>query len=418
MPEKGVLNNKEQLKTHYDAVIIGGGIQGAGCAQALAARGFSALLIEKSNVGKATSSRSSKLIHGGLRYLETYQFSLVKKSIAERSTLQNIAPSLVESRKFYLPVYKKQRLKRWQLAVGLFLYSALGGFKSEARFTRVPKSEWTQLDGIKQHGLIDVFQYWDGQTDDFLLTQAVIRSAVSLGCDVMEETAFEKATLNNEQQVCVKANHQEQDINLSCKVIINAAGPWVDRIQSAIDFAPKGPAVDLVQGSHIEFDAPLGEGIFYVESPDDQRAVFIMPWHGGVLVGTTEKKFQGDPAHCEPGDDEIEYLKKTLFHYFPDYKGQYTQAWAGLRVLPRNEPAADQSAVKSLTRPFSKQARDTILFENDSQQPRAIGLYGGKLTAYRVTAKLVADLAEKTLGPAKIKANTANIPLVSDHKAM
>ncbi|MFB1001193.1 MAG: FAD-dependent oxidoreductase, partial [Pseudomonadales bacterium] len=124
MPAKGVFNNKEQLKTHYDAVIIGGGIQGAGCAQALAARGFSALLIEKSNVGTATSSRSSKLIHGGLRYLETYQFSLVKKSIAERTTLQNIAPSLVESRKFYLPVYKKQRLKRWQLAIGLFLYSA------------------------------------------------------------------------------------------------------------------------------------------------------------------------------------------------------------------------------------------------------------------------------------------------------
>ena len=423
MPAKGVLNNKEQLKAHYDAVIIGGGIQGAGCAQALVARGFSALLIEKSNVGTATSSRSSKLIHGGLRYLETYQFSLVKKSIAERSTLQNIAPSLVESRKFYLPVYKKQRLKRWQLAVGLFLYSALGGFKAEARFTRVPKAEWGKLgciqeQGIKQQGLVDVFQYWDGQTDDFLLTQAVIRSAVSMGCDVMEETAFEKASMNSDQQVCVSAIHQEQSFDVSCKVIINAAGPWIDRIQAAIDFAPQGPTVDLVQGSHIEFDAPLGEGIFYVESPDDQRAVFIMPWHGGVLVGTTEKKFQGDPANCEPGDDEIEYLKKTLFHYFPDYKGQYTKAWAGLRVLPSNEPTGEQSAVQNLTRPFSRQARDTILFESDPKQPRAIGLYGGKLTAYRVTAKLVADLAEKTLGPAKIKANTANIPLPSASKAM
>ena len=143
-----------------------------------------------------------------------------------------------------------------------------------------------------------------------------------------------------------------------------------------------------------------------------------MPWHGGVLVGTTEKQFQGDPAHCEAGDDEIEYLKKTLFHYFPDYKGQYTKAWAGLRVLPRNESTGNQSAVQNLTRPFSKQARDTILFENDPKQPRAIGLYGGKLTAYRVTAKLVADLAEKTLGPAKIKANTANIPLSSASEAM
>jgi len=234
----------------------------------------------------------------------------------------------------------------------------------------------------------------------------------------MEETAFEKASMNSDQQVCVSAIHQEQSFDVSCKVIINAAGPWIDRIQAAIDFAPQGPTVDLVQGSHIEFDAPLGEGIFYVESPDDQRAVFIMPWHGGVLVGTTEKKFQGDPANCEPGDDEIEYLKKTLFHYFPDYKGQYTKAWAGLRVLPSNEPTGEQSAVQNLTRPFSRQARDTILFESDPKQPRAIGLYGGKLTAYRVTAKLVADLAEKTLGPAKIKANTANIPLPSASKAM
>ena len=416
MPAKGAHNNKAQLKTHYDAVIIGGGIQGAGCAQALVARGFSALLIEKSNVGTGTSSRSSKLIHGGLRYLETYQFSLVKKSIAERSTLQDIAPSLVESRKFYLPVYKKQRLKRWQLAIGLFLYSALGGFKSEARFTRVPKSEWSQLgcinqQGIKQKGLVDVFQYWDGQTDDFLLTQAVIRSAVSLGCDVMEDTAFKQATLDDQQHVCVEALHQQQSLNVSCKVIINAGGPWIDRIQSDIRFAPQGPAIDLVQGSHIEFDAPLGEGIFYVESPDDQRAVFIMPWQDGVLVGTTEKKYQGDPVNCQAGDDEIEYLKKTLFHYFPDYQGQFVKAWAGLRVLPKSEPVNPQSAVKSLARPFSKQARDTILFEDNSQKPRAIGLYGGKLTAYRVTAKLVADLAEKTLGPATIKADTAHIPL-------
>lgn len=418
MPAKGVHNNKDQLKAHYDTVVVGGGIQGAGCAQALAARGFSVLLIEKSNVGTGTSSRSSKLIHGGLRYLETYQFSLVKKSIAERSTLQDIAPTLVKSRKFYLPVYKEQRLKRWQLAIGLFLYSALGGFKSEARFNRIPQSKWSQLDGIRQQGLVDVFQYWDGQTDDLLLTEAVIHSAVSLGCDVMEETSFTQATLDSNQQIHVEAEHAQKAFKTSCKMIINAAGPWVDRIQSAIDFSPPGPAIDLVQGSHIEYDAPLGEDIFYVESPDDQRAVFIMPWQGGVLVGTTEKQHQGDPANCRAGEDEIAYLKKTLFHYFPDYQGQYVKAWAGLRVLPKTKHLGHHSGIKSLTRPFSRQARDTILFEDNPRQPRAIGLYGGKLTAYRVTAKLVADLAEKTLGSAPIKADTASIPLSSPTKAM
>ena len=175
------------MKTHYDAVIIGGGIQGVGCAQALAANGYSVLLLEKSSLGAGTSSRSSKLIHGGLRYLETGQFSLVRKSLHERMLLAQLAPDLVKHHHFYIPVYRNWRLKPWKLTIGLLLYALLGNFSRSARFNRLPKDRWQLLDGLRQDKLIAVFRYSDAQTDDLRLTQAVAESAQSLGAMILEQ---------------------------------------------------------------------------------------------------------------------------------------------------------------------------------------------------------------------------------------
>ncbi|NNL56559.1 MAG: FAD-dependent oxidoreductase, partial [Pseudomonadales bacterium] len=165
----------------YDAVIIGGGIQGTGCAQALAARGFSVLLLEQNKLASGTSSRSSKLIHGGLRYLETAQFSLVRKSLNERALLCELAPGLVELKDFYLPVYRSSRVGRLKMAAGLGLYSMLGNFRKDARFCVVPKSEWDSLQGLKLDDLVCVYRYHDAQTDDQQLTRAVAHSAQKLG---------------------------------------------------------------------------------------------------------------------------------------------------------------------------------------------------------------------------------------------
>lgn len=393
----------------YDAVVIGGGIQGAGCAQALAAKGFGVLLLERHSVGSGTSSRSSKLIHGGLRYLETGQFSLVRKSLKERSLLQQLAPDLVELRKFYLPVYRSQRLKQWQLAAGLSLYSLLGGLSIDTRFHKLSKAQYTALNGLRQDKLLGIYQYYDAQTDDLKLTQAVIRSAQTLGCIVSENSLFLSARQNSDGSISVAYQDPSDQTGsmpttINTKLLINASGPWVAETQKNINFAPGGPAISLVQGAHIELDQQLGENIFYVESPIDQRAVFIMPWRGRTLVGTTETQHTGDPGSCEPHPEEINYLEQTLRHYFPDYGGTLADSWAGLRVLPQPDTTHP-------LRPFSSQARDTIIHVDSNNRPTVIALYGGKLTAYRVTAEAVCKLALPTLGPALHNGDTATIAL-------
>src|ERR1700690_1042783 len=153
----------------YDVVIVGGGIHGAGVLQAAAAAGHSALLVERLGLASGTSSRSSKLIHGGLRYLETGRFALVRESLRERAILLRIAAELVELKSFFIPVYRDTRRRPWQLKVGLWMYALLGGFDASTRFGTVARSEWSSLDGLEAHGLEAVVRYHDAQTDDALL---------------------------------------------------------------------------------------------------------------------------------------------------------------------------------------------------------------------------------------------------------
>ena len=392
-----------------DVLIIGGGIHGAGCAQALASRGYSTILIESGQIGHGTSSRSSKLIHGGLRYIETGQFSLVRKSLRERAILEKIAPDLIHSRQFLLPIYRHNRLKRWQLILALSIYSLLGGLNKNTRFKRLSKIEQNNLAGLKKDGLIAVYQYWDAQTNDLALTQAVIHSAKQYDCQVLEQTAFIKARQLTSKTLQVQARQNQQTVNIDCQLLVNASGPWIEKVQAQIDFAKSGPEINLVQGTHLEYDQAISDDIFYLESPDDHRPVFIMPWQGGTLIGTTEVQHRGNPANSQPTEAEIDYLKKILFHYFPAYQGHFVQAWSGLRVLPKQPQ-------KTSVRRFAKQARETVLHVDNSYSPQVISIFGGKLTAYRATAKSVADLAAKRLGRAKNLADTSIIPLQSTHK--
>ena len=163
----------------FDVIVIGGGIHGAGVLQAAAAAGYSALLIEKSALASGTSSRSSKLIHGGLRYLESGQFALVRESLHERAVHLRIAPDLVELKPFFIPVYGQTRRRPWQLKLGLWIYALLGGFDASTRFGSVPRREWSELDGLETRGLDAVIRYYDAQTDDAQLTRAVVESARS-----------------------------------------------------------------------------------------------------------------------------------------------------------------------------------------------------------------------------------------------
>src|SRR6185436_2868679 len=182
---------------NYDLLIIGAGIHVVGVAQAAAAAGYSVLLLEKTALAAGTSSRSSKLIHGGLRYLESGQLRLVRETLHERATLLRIAAELVRLVPFYIPIYRKTRRRPWEITIGLALYAALGGFSPASRFTRLPRHDWPTLDGIDTHELECVFRYYDAQTDDAALTRAVMRSAQSLGAELQMPAEFVAASRND-----------------------------------------------------------------------------------------------------------------------------------------------------------------------------------------------------------------------------
>ncbi|MDH5649783.1 MAG: glycerol-3-phosphate dehydrogenase/oxidase [Gammaproteobacteria bacterium] len=384
----------------YDMVVIGGGIHGAGVAQAGAAAGYKVLLLEKTGLAHATSSRSSKLIHGGLRYLESWQLDLVRESLKEREILLRIAPNLVQLKPFYIPVYRETTRRPWKIRAGLSLYSLLGNFSVNSRFHKLSKSEWALLDGLRMQGLRAVYRYWDGQTDDIKLTNAVMGSALSLGATLKCPASFISASYSNNQ---FEIHYQDAggDKQCSARSLINAAGPWANTILSQIKPDTDYLNIDLVQGTHIILDQTPGDGIFYLESPKDQRAIFVMPWQGKTLVGTTETHYQGDPDNIQPLENEISYLLDTVGKYFPMYQRKIIGSFAGLRVLPVGEG------------PAFHRPRETTL-HTDTKLPGLVTIYGGKLTGYRATAQKAVTLARTVLPAQKIRADTATLSLSSD----
>jgi glycerol-3-phosphate dehydrogenase len=388
-----------------DVAVIGAGIHGAGVAQAAAAAGHSVLLLEQSAIAAGSSSRSSKLIHGGLRYLETGQFHLVRESLHERATLLRLAPELVRLHRFYIPIYQHTRRRPWQLRTGLSLYALLGSLASAARFGSVPRRLWVTLDGLDTQGLEAVFCYHDAQTDDRALTGAVLRSAQGLGARFLCPAQFTGATLTDD---AVRLNFRQgaQEEQLRARVLVNAAGPWADTLSHRITPAIPVPALERVQGAHIVLPGALACGIYYVESPRDGRALFVMPWRGALMIGTTETRFHGDPATVAPSHAEIHYLLGALKHYFPRYRAcspeDITMSFAGLRVLPGGTGHA-----------FHR-SRETLLVPDRAARPRVLSIYGGKLTTYRAVAQRALQRIAASLPQRRAIAATDQLPLRPD----
>jgi glycerol-3-phosphate dehydrogenase len=384
----------------YDVVVVGGGIHGVGVAQAAAAAGHSVLLLEKSDLASGTSSRSSKLIHGGLRYLESAQFRLVRESLKERRILLDIAPELVRLVPFHLPVYRSTRRRPWQLRLGLAMYAALGGFDRTTRFGSVPRREWARLDGLETLGLTAVLRYFDGQTDDALLTRSVMASAEKLGAELALPATFVDAELTNDGAE-VRFTRRGRPEEVRARVLVNAAGPWANAVATRIMPTAVLPAVELVQGTHLIVPGELVRGVYYVESPRDGRAVFVMPWYGRILIGTTETRFRGNPDQVMPLAAERHYLLSVLRRYFPSHRQSAVaashQAFAGLRVLPVGKGHA-----------FHR-SRETMLIADRDTRPRSLSIYGGKLTSWRATAEHVMQRIARSLPERRARADTARL---------
>ena len=383
-----------------DVIVVGGGIHGVSVAQAVVAAGYSVLLSEKSEIGSGTSSKSSKLIHGGLRYLESMQFSLVRSCLKERALLLKNAPELVKLVAFYIPVYKTTQRRPWQIAIGLHLYNLLSGFNSP--FSKLAKTDWANLDSLSLENLEAVFQYYDAQTDDVQLTRAVAKSAQSLGADVLTNSTVTHCQINEDDCV-VDIMQSGSSKRYRCRVLVNATGANVNDFLKSCSPAQKGLEIDLVQGAHILLNTPAKKGVYYLESKSDQRAVFAMPWGDKTLVGTTETKIEDCHSVPAPFPHEIEDLLSVYNDYFRNDKmssKDVVESFAGLRVLPR-----ETSSV------FSR-ARDTVFLVDSESNPRILSMYGGKLTAYRATAdKVLKKISSSLPDYRRAKTSTENLDL-------
>ncbi len=363
----------------YDLVVVGGGINGAGIARDAAGRGLRCLLCEKGDLAGATSAASSKLIHGGLRYLEHFEFRLVAEALAEREILLAIAPHLVQPLQFVMPHTAGLR-PAWMIRLGLFLYDRLGG-----RMT-LPRSRAIRLgEGGLGAGLAPSFRggyvYADARVDDARLVVLNARSAAELGAEVRTRTELKAGRRNGEEWVLTirdVARGGEQTV--AARAVVNAAGPWVQWVlEGALSEPPRG-RMRLVGGSHIVVPRCYdGEHAFILQN-EDGRVVFLIPFERAfTLVGTTDVPHQNPEAPPHAPLDEVEYLCRAANRYLarPIAAADVVWSYSGVRPLYDDGTAT----ASEVTRDYH-----LVVTDADGRAP-VLSIYGGKLTTYRRLAE-------------------------------
>jgi glycerol-3-phosphate dehydrogenase len=362
----------------YDLVIVGGGINGTGIARDAAGRGLRVLLCEKGDLAAATSSSSSKLIHGGLRYLEQFEFRLVAESLAEREILLAIAPHLVWPIPFVMPHTAGLR-PAWMIRVGLFLYDRLGG-----RMT-LPRSRAIRLgaDGLGA-GLAPQYArgyvYADARVDDARLVVLNARSAADLGATVLVRTALVAGRRSGEDWELELRSDRGVERTVTARAVVNAAGPWVQSVlEGVLHESPRG-RMRLVRGSHVVVPRLYeGEHAFLLQN-DDGRIVFLIPFEGAfTLVGTTDVPFDHPEAPPRASAEEIEYLCRAANRYAARRIAPEDVAWSYSGVRPLYDDGT--AAAAQVTRDYH-----LVVTEAGGRAP-VLSIYGGKLTTYRRLAE-------------------------------
>jgi len=355
-----------------DVLVIGGGINGVGIARDAAGRGLSTLLVERADLASATSSSSSKLIHGGLRYLEHYEFRLVAEALAEREILLRVAGHLVWPTRFVMPHVPELR-PRWMIRIGLFLYDHL------SRRSLLPGSTSVRLSGPYGSGLRPElkhgFIYSDCRVDDARLVVANAIDARRLGARVLTGVECVAAKRLNDGWRARLSNGEEVDV----KAIVNAAGPWVKRVLNETLNQPSADAVRLVRGSHMVVPKLYEGDHAFILQNDDRRVVFMIPYGDlHTLVGTTDVP-QPEAESAQPTLAEVEYLCRAVNRYLakPVQPGEAVWRFAGVRPL-YDDGSSDPSAV---TRDY------TLRVDDDAGVAPVLSVFGGKITTYRRLAE-------------------------------
>ena len=368
------------LDNEYDLLVIGGGINGAGIAADASGRGLKVLLCEQDDLASATSSNSSKLIHGGLRYLEHYQFRLVKEALLEREVLLKKAPHIIWPLSFRLP-HQSHLRPPWMIRLGLFIYDHLG----KRDTLPASKSIIFTKDSVLNASITQGFEYADGWVDDARLVILNALAAEQHGATIATRTRCIKAQRNIEHwDVTLAQQTTQQQLQIKAKCIVNAAGPWVASLFDNVFIQPSPQHIRLVKGSHIVVPRIHDEPCAYILQNEDQRIVFVIPFEDDYsLIGTTDEEYTGNIKDVKISKQEISYLINITNQYFktPIEATDIVHTFSGVRPL-LDDHSADAQAV---TRDYK------LILNNDDNQAALLSVFGGKITTYRKLAENAVD---------------------------
>lgn len=365
----------------YDVAIIGGGINGVGVALEAASRGLSVVLCEQNDLASGTSSKSSKLIHGGLRYLEKHAFSLVKESLQERETLLKMAGHMITPIPFIIPFDKNIR-KAWLIRLGLYCYDFLN-LKNSLSHSKSLRLSLETSNPVKR-SIKSAFQYYDCTIDDARLVVLLARLAKQHGAHIMTRTTCMAAAKDPSKlwKLSLKKSDQEHVSEVKARVLINASGPWLDRTMQRVVEQKSKYVLKQIKGSHILVPKLYNDNCAYLLQNKDNRVVFVIPYLNQFsLIGTTDIPFSGDPASAEITQAEIHYLCNTVNEYFhhPIKESHIKGTWAGVRAL------WDDGSINASSLPRE------CKIDHHKDTPPLINLFGGKLTTFRSLSEKVVD---------------------------
>jgi glycerol-3-phosphate dehydrogenase len=379
----------------FDVLVVGGGIVGAGIARDAALRGFRVALVEQHDLASGTSSRPTRLIHGGLRYLEIYDFGLVREDLKEREILLRLAPHLVFPLPFLLPQYGRRRLYQTKLRAGMQLYDLLSFDKS------LPSRRWLNREavlaaepGINPDGLQGAWRYYDAQVP--LVERLVVENALDAaanGATILTHTRVERFRRDPGEGpavtgAVVRDSRNGVTFEVRARLTVNATGPWLDRTDGEVR-PGRPPLLRLTKGVHL-VTPPGTRHAHVLFSQTDGRLFFVVPWLGQSLVGTTDTDYEGDPGAVAADAADVAYLTASARQAFPAAPFDHVYyTWAGVRALGRVE-GVREGQVSRKHRLLDHQEREGL--------PGLVSVVGGKITAYRGIAEEVGDLLSRRLG--------------------
>jgi glycerol-3-phosphate dehydrogenase len=405
----------------FDLIVIGAGINGAGIARDATLRGLSVLLVDKGDVGAGTTSRSTRLLHGGLRYLEHFEVPLVRESLRERETLLHIAPHLVHPLSFLLPIYEEHKRRPALIRMGMMAYDALSLDKSLERHRMLSRDEALRREpGLRAEGLRGAAAYYDAQAaypERLALENALdARRFGAVVLPYMRVTTLERA---HDRVVGVALHDELHEVDYRARgaLVVNASGPWVDEVL----LGTRGRAgsdsqlIGGTKGSHLvvePFPGAPREAV-YAEAVGDGRPYFVVPWNGLYLIGTTDTRYEGDLDDVVATDDEIAYLIEETNKLIPGAEltaERVLYTYAGVRPLPAagGRGRNDEGAITRSHVIHDHADRDV---PEEARIEGLLSIVGGKITTYRRLAEETVDQAVKKLGRKADKCRTHQVPL-------